>query len=215
MLGGGHPALLVGVEELEGALGRRDARLQHVRHAGDLSDRLGELARVLDERGRVAEGQLTRGDAQAADDGDQHVGQVGDEVHRRHDDARNELRAERGLVQRVVTLVELLEHDPVAAEGAHQVETRERLLDVPVERAGRRPLRSNSFWEREPMTPAITPESGMEISAISASCHETMNIMMPMPITVRTDWMSCENACCSAVWMLSTSLVTRDIRSPR
>ena len=32
-----------------------------------------------------------------------------------------------------------------------------------------------------------------------------------MPITVRADCTSCENACCRAVWMLSTSFVTRDM----
>ena len=47
--------LLVGVEQLEHALGRRDARLQHVRHRRDLGERLGELPRVLDERLHVAE----------------------------------------------------------------------------------------------------------------------------------------------------------------
>jgi hypothetical protein len=42
--------LLVGVEELEDALGRGEARLEHVHLAGDLGDRHRELARVLDER---------------------------------------------------------------------------------------------------------------------------------------------------------------------
>ena len=46
-----------------------------------------ELARVLDERDDVAERHLAGGDAQAADDGDRHVVQVGDEVHRGLDDA--------------------------------------------------------------------------------------------------------------------------------
>ena len=140
MLRLGVGRLLLGVEELERALGRGDTRLEHVGHARDLADRLRELARVLDERGRVADCHLTGSHTEAADDGDQHVRQVGDEVHRGHDHARDELCADRRLPQLVVAGVELLEHDGVAAEGAHQVEAGVRLLDVPVERTGRAPL---------------------------------------------------------------------------
>ena len=48
--------LLLRVEQLEHALGRRDARLQQVRHRAQLAERLRELPRVLDERLHVAEG---------------------------------------------------------------------------------------------------------------------------------------------------------------
>ena len=47
--------LLVGVEQLEDPLRRGDAGLQQVDHRGDLGQRLGELARVLDERLHLAE----------------------------------------------------------------------------------------------------------------------------------------------------------------
>ena len=52
---GGVGRLLVGVEQLEDPLGRGDARLQHVDHRRQLGERLGELARVLDERLDVAD----------------------------------------------------------------------------------------------------------------------------------------------------------------
>ncbi len=52
--------LLVGVQQREDALGRGDAGLEQVRHAGDLGDRLGELAGVLDERLHVAQRQRPR-----------------------------------------------------------------------------------------------------------------------------------------------------------
>ena len=74
---------------------------------------------------------------------------------------------------------------------------------------------ANSFWLRAPITPAAAPDSGSAMRAISASCHETMNIMMTMPSTVSTELMSWANACCSACWTLSTSLVTRESTSPR
>ena len=50
----------LGVEQLEDPLGRGDAGLQQVGHRGDLGQRLGELAGVLDERLHVAERQRAR-----------------------------------------------------------------------------------------------------------------------------------------------------------
>ena len=57
---------------------------------------------------------------------------------------------------------------------------------------------ANSFCARTPIMPAITADNGSAMSATSASCHDTMNIMMVMPTTVSTDCTSCENACWSA-----------------
>ena len=74
---------------------------------------------------------------------------------------------------------------------------------------------AKSFWLREPMMPAATAESGSATRAIRASCQDTMNIMMTMPITVSAEFTSCAKACCSACWMLSTSFVTRERMSPR
>ena len=52
--------LLLGVEQLEHPLGRRDARLQHVHHRRRLGERLRELAGVLDERLHVTEAHRPR-----------------------------------------------------------------------------------------------------------------------------------------------------------
>ncbi len=73
----------------------------------------------------------------------------------------------------------------------------------------------NSFCARVPMMPAATADSGSATSAISASCQETTNIMITMPSTLSADCTSWLSACCSAFWMLSTSLVTRERMSPR
>ena len=54
--------LLVGVEQLEDALGRCRARLHHGGHAAELREGLRELLRVLDERLHVAESQLAARD---------------------------------------------------------------------------------------------------------------------------------------------------------
>ena len=48
-------ALLLGVEELDHPLERRDARLEDVHHRRQLRERHRELARVLDERLDVAD----------------------------------------------------------------------------------------------------------------------------------------------------------------
>ncbi len=98
--------LLVGVEDLEHALGRGDARLEHVGHRGDLRQRLRELPGVLDERLDVTEAHGSGGHPEAADDGDEDVVEVPDEHHDRHDDAADELGPERGLVELAVLLLE-------------------------------------------------------------------------------------------------------------
>jgi hypothetical protein len=89
--------LLVGIQHLEDPLGRRDARLQQVRHGRHLRDRLGEHPRVLDERLHVAQRHLARRHPQAADDGDGDVAEVPDEEHHRHHHAGEELGAEAGV----------------------------------------------------------------------------------------------------------------------
>ncbi len=56
---------------------------------------------------------------------------------------------------------------------------------------------------------------GIVISAISASCHEIVNIAMVTPTIVSNEvsiWLS---DCCRLCWRLSMSLVTRLSRSPR
>ncbi len=145
VLGGGFGVLLVRVQEFEDPLRRGHAGLQHVGHARHLAQRLGELARVLDERRGVAQAHAAGSHPQAAHHGDADVAEVGDELHDREDDAGDELRAEAGLVQGLVALLEALQHVGVAAEDAHQVVPGEGLLDLAVELAGVLPLRGEQL----------------------------------------------------------------------
>ena len=81
--------LLRRVEQLEHPLGRGDARLQHVDHRRQLRERLGELARVLDERLDVADASSRPDDTRSPPiDGDGDVVEVAEEHHRRLDRAR-------------------------------------------------------------------------------------------------------------------------------
>ena len=86
-------------------------------------------------------------------------------------------------------------------------------------RAFRRPtLRHwmpNAFCERGPMMPKITAMSGSETSATIASCHEMENIITSTPTTVSTEVTTVESDCCIVCVMLSMSLVTREMSSPR
>ena len=132
--------LVVEVEELEDALGRRDAGLQHVDHRRELGERLGELARVLDEGLDVADAHLAGDDAQAADHGDDHVVQVPEEHHHRLHDARDELGPEARLVEVLVLVVEAGPDVVLAAERPDERVAGERLLDLRVEAAGVGPL---------------------------------------------------------------------------
>ncbi len=104
----GSTRLLGRVEQLEDPLGRRDARLQHVEHRRQLGERLGELARVLDERLHVTERHGTRRDPQTTEHRDGDEVEVAEEHHRRLDDAGDELRRVARLVQLFVLLAEAL-----------------------------------------------------------------------------------------------------------
>ena len=132
--------LLRGVEELEHALGRGQAGLQHVHLGRDLGDRHGELPRVLDERLDVAQRYRPRGDPPPAEHRDHHVVEVAEELHRWHDHPGQELRPEAGLEQLLVLAAELLDHRLAAAERQHQPVPGVSLLDQPVQRAGPFPL---------------------------------------------------------------------------
>ena len=132
--------LLGGVEHLEHPLGGGDPGLEQVRHRRDLGQRLGELARVLDERLHVAQAHRAAGHPQAADDGDDDVVEVPDEHHRRHDDAADELRAEARVVQVVVLGGERRLDLVLAAEDLDQLVAGVGLLDDRVELAGALPL---------------------------------------------------------------------------
>ena len=79
-------------------------------------------------------------DAQAADDRDRDVVEVRDERHRRLDDPGDELGPVARLVEPLVLRVERLDRLALAAERLHDRVPGVHLLDVAVERAGRRPL---------------------------------------------------------------------------
>jgi hypothetical protein len=132
--------LLVDLEQLEHALGRRDGGLHDTRHLGELAEVLAELPRVLDERLDVAEQHGARRHAQPADHGDRDVVEVGDEPDRRHDHARQEAGAERGLEQLLVLAAQPVLDLAAAAEHLDQRVAGERLLDLTVERPDVRPL---------------------------------------------------------------------------
>ena len=132
--------LLIGIEQLEHSLRRCHTRLEEVDHRCDLGDGLGELAGVLDECLDVAERHSPAGHPQAANHGDDHVVQVPDEHHDRHDQTGEELGGEAGLVQGLVLLLEARLNLALAAEHLDQVVTGECLLDLGVEGPGATPL---------------------------------------------------------------------------
>ncbi len=133
--------LFLGVEQIENPLRAGHPGLQRVVHAGDLGQRLVELADVLDERLDAAQGDLARRDLDTADHRHRHVAEVADERGGRPDQSGKELRAKAGVVHVVVELAELfLRHGPVT-EGLDHGEAAVGLLDVGVEPAGVGPLR--------------------------------------------------------------------------
>jgi hypothetical protein len=133
------------IEQLEDALGRGDRGLQDVGDTRRLDDREGELARVLDERDDVAQAHLARRHAQAADDRDGHVVEIGDEAHRRLDDPGDELGPVARLVEPLVLLVELGDRLLLAPEHLHDRVAGVHLLDMAVEGSGRGPLAHELF----------------------------------------------------------------------
>ncbi len=85
----------------------------------------------------------------------------------------------------------------------------------PLSRPVSRHCAVNSAWDLLPITPTTTPATGNAISAMSASCQDSQNIMPMMPRIVSTEYTSVANACCMACCTLSTSFVVRESRSPR
>ena len=120
-------------EELEDPLGRGGGLLQDVRDLGELRDRLGERADVLDEGLDVADGDRAADGQPAAEDAHGHVAQVADEVHDRHHHAREELRLPGRAVEHVVVAVELLDAPLLAVERLHHDVPAVHLLDVAVD----------------------------------------------------------------------------------
>ena len=138
---GGRIRLLLGlVEQFEHPLRRGHCRLQDVGHARHLGDGLGELTRVLDEGLHVAQGEAAGGHLQAAEDADGDVVEVADEEHGGHDDARDELGLEAGLVELLVLVVEGGDGLRLPSEHLHDVVTGVHLLHVAVQASGALPL---------------------------------------------------------------------------
>ena len=73
----------------------------------------------------------------------------------------------------------------------------------------------NAFCDFGPMTPKITPMSGRDTSATSASFQEIENIITSTPSTVSTAVSAPDSDCCIVCVMLSMSFVTREMSSPR
>jgi hypothetical protein len=65
------------------------------------------------------------------------------------------------------------------------------------------------------ITAVTTNDSGMAISATSASSGEMMSIIASTPTTVSSEVSVCDSVCCRDWEMLSMSLVTRLSTSPR
>ena len=84
---------IVGVEQLKDAFGRGNTRLKHVSHRAQLSEWLGELTGVLNERLNGTQRERTAGNHQATHHGDTDVDEVAHEGHGGHDQTGNELSA--------------------------------------------------------------------------------------------------------------------------
>ena len=110
-------------------------------HAAELAQRLVELTRVLNKGLRTAQREGAGRHLERAKHRDDHVGQVGNELHDRHHHAGQELRQRRGAEQLLVALVKVLRHGIDAAEDGGEVVAGERLFDLAVEVTGRFPLR--------------------------------------------------------------------------
>ena len=132
--------MLFGVEKLKDALGRGHAGLHLLHHAAELAERLVELAGVLDKCSGSAQSHVAIGHAQAAQDRNGHVGQVGQELHDGHHDAREELCLSCGVVELLVALVEFLRHGLRAAKDDGEVVAGEGFFYLAVELTGGAPL---------------------------------------------------------------------------
>ena len=133
-------SFLVGVEELKDSFGGGDARLEHVHLTRDLSNGHRELARVLNKRRHGPQRQQSRGHAISAQDGNSDVVDVGNELHGRLDDPREELRLETRTVQRLIVTLELLNGCRPSSKDLHEFVSRVRLFDQAVQGPGAAPL---------------------------------------------------------------------------
>ena len=124
---------LVGLKELENALGCGRHLLQHVRDLRKLGDRLREVPDVLDERLDVADRDDAANLEIRAEHRDDHVPEIRDEVHDRHHEPRDELGFPCRGIEHVVGAIEFLDLLALTVEGAHDLMARERLLDPSVD----------------------------------------------------------------------------------
>jgi len=123
------------IQELEDALGRGDGGLEDIGDVGGLHDGPGELLGVLNKRLDIADGDLAARHQDTADHADQHVTEVADEVHQRHDDAGDKLRFPARRVEPLVDRIEGVDRLGLVAERLDDGVPGIHLLHVAVEHA--------------------------------------------------------------------------------
>ena len=134
----GH--LLGLVQELEDAFGRSQGALQDRGHRAQLTERLGELTRILGERLQVAQRHRAGKHLESADDHHDHEVQVAEELRDRHVDAGDQRGHERAIIQLAVAAVELVDRLVLLPVGADHHMTGEHFLHLAVDLAGGIPL---------------------------------------------------------------------------
>ena len=107
--------------------------LQHIGDLGELRDRLREILHVLDKRLNVAYRDAALHGENRARNGHGHVPQIAHEAHDGLHKTREELRAPRRLVERLVRFAEGGERHVFLVERAHDGLTRKRLFDLAVD----------------------------------------------------------------------------------
>ena len=137
--------LLLGIQKLENALGRRNARLKLRGHRRELRHGLRELARILDEGLHITERELPRDDLEAAHERHRRIGQVPRKHHERHDERTDHLRTKTRAIHLGVFLLEARAQIVLATKNRHDLVAGERFLDLRVHLARRIPLLPEEF----------------------------------------------------------------------
>ena len=132
---GGFVLDLVLAQELEHATERSSHRLDARGGLRDVLQRLREQAHVDHERDDDAERDDPLEGEDGAHDADHHVGEVADEDHERHHEAREERGLPVGVAVVVVALVEDVSRPVLTVAGLHDVEATVHLLDLCVDAA--------------------------------------------------------------------------------
>ncbi|MMZ59234.1 hypothetical protein D1872_212600 [compost metagenome] len=131
----GFRRLLGLVQYFKHAFRRSHGGLNNIGDVRGLGDRHRKLPGILDKRLHIADLDRLFGDENAADYRDEHISDVADKAHDRHDDAGNKLRLPAGLVQPAVDFIELLLRFALAAEHFNDLVPGVHFLDVTVQLA--------------------------------------------------------------------------------